>query len=321
MNSETQSTWAYIDIKTLYEASTSEVVGVIPIDLQNALSSEAVERLCVFKSFVLELIREIKSQIKARVTSSIWSQAKEAFTGVASELFEKLDEFVEELKANQYLDITAQIQAAKHDEDTQKEKLKVATEITAKLGTSPAVSAKALAEMILELEKKRSQNYSQVFIRVFNIRGLIVRLREILKVLNVKHLYVFIDDFSELPRSDMEQVVDTILAPLNNWSEEFIKLKVAVYPGRLYAGAIDLSKVDEVYLDIYRAYGRNDVSNMEDRAIDFTRRLVAKRLERFCGESAEEYFETESVLSASVQGGRIFRAGAGPWGRRTSGSP
>ena len=152
-----------------------------------------------------------------------------------------------------------------------------------------------LAEVISELEKKRSQNYSQIFIRVFNIRGLISRLREILTTLNVKHLYIFIDDFSELPRGDMEQVVDTILAPFNNWSDEFIKLKVAVYPGRLYAGGIDLSKVDEVYLDIYRAYGRNDVANMEDRAIDFTKRLVTTRLQYFCKQTPDVFFESTTA--------------------------
>ena len=115
----------------------------------------------------------------------------------------------------------------------------------------------------LSLRKVDLQNYSEVFIRVFNIRGLIVRLREILAILNLRHLYIFVDDFSELPRNDMEEVVDTILSPFNNWSDEFIKLKVAVYPGRLYLGSIDRSKVDETYLDIYRAYGRNDVSGME----------------------------------------------------------
>jgi len=294
LNAQAQATWAYIDIKTLYESSTSEVVGDIPPDLKNALSPEAIERLCVFKSFVLELIKEIKSQIRARITSNIWAQVREAFTGAASELFEQLDEFVEDLRNDQYLDVTGQIQAVKNDEDTHREKAKVAAEVTGTLCPSPGITAKVLAEMVLELEKKRSQNYSQVFIRVFNIRGLIARLREILTTLGLKHLYIFIDDFSELPRSDMEQVVDTILAPLNNWSEEFVKLKIAVYPGRLYAGAIDLSKVDEVYLDIYRAYGRNDVSNMEERAIDFTRRLVTTRLEHFCCETAEKYFETES---------------------------
>ena len=153
-----------------------------------------------------------------------------SFTGSALELFEKLDEFEEELRADQYLDVTGHIQASKRDENTDKATIKIATETSAKLGASPSVQAKLLAELFSEIEKKRSQNYSEIFIRVFNVRGLISRLREILTALNVKHLYIFIDDFSELPRSEMEQVVDTILAPFNNWSDEFIKLKIAVYP-------------------------------------------------------------------------------------------
>lgn len=295
LNDDKTATWAYIDIKTLYESSTAEIVGGIPSAYETALSPDAVRRLSIFRSFVIELITEIKNQIHQRITSSVWSRVKETFTGSASELFEKLDEFIDDLKRNEFLDITGSIQAAKQDEDTQKEKVKAATEATAKVAANPFAQAKVLAEFISEIERTRNQNYSQVFIRVFNIRGLITRLREILTGLNVRHLYIFIDDFSELPRGDMEQVVDTILAPFNNWSEEFIKLKVAVYPGRLYAGAIDLSKVDEVYLDIYRAYGRNDVANMEDRAIDFTKRLVATRLEYFCKETPEEYFETSSA--------------------------
>lgn len=294
LNSDKTTTWAYIDIKTLYEASTAEIVGGIPDAYETALSADAVRRLNIFRSFVIELITEIKKQIHERVTSSLWNQVKEAFTGSVSELFEKLDEFIDELKRNEYLDVTGSIQAAKQDSGRHKETSKTGLEAAAKVAATPSVQAKVLAELISELEQTRSQNYSQVFIRVFNIRGLITRLREILTGLNVRHLYIFIDDFSELPRGDMEQMVDTILAPFNNWSEEFIKLKIAVYPGRLYAGAIDLSKVDEVYLDIYRAYGRNDVGNMEDRAIDFTQRLVTTRLQYFCKESPEEYFETSS---------------------------
>ncbi len=295
LNDDKTATWAYIDIKTLYESSTAEIVGSIPSAYETALSPDAVRRLSIFRSFVIELITEIKNQIRQRITSSVWNRVKEAFTGSASALFEKIDEFIDDLRRNEFLDITGNIQAVKQDEDTQKEKVRAATEATAKVAANPSAQAKVLAEVISELERTRSQNYSQVFIRVFNIRGLIKRLREILTGLNVKHLYIFIDDFSELPHGDMEQVVDTILAPFNNWSEEFIKLKIAVYPGRLYAGAIDLSKVDEVYLDIYRAYGRNDVPNMEDRAIDFTKRLVTTRLEYFCNETPDEYFETTSA--------------------------
>lgn len=289
------ATWAYIDIKTLYESSTAELVGSAPQSYESALPPDAIRRLSVFKSFVIELIREIKTQITQRVTSTMWNQVREAFTGSATDLFEKLDEFVEELKQDRYLDITGSIQASKQDEETHKEKVKFAAKTTATISSNPSAQAQLLAELISELEKTRSENYSQVFIKVFNVRGLITRLREILTTLNMRHLYIFIDDFSELPRADMEQVIDTILTPFNNWSEEFIKLKVAVYPGRLYAGQIDLSKVDEIYLDIYRAYGRNDVGNMEDRAIDFTKRLVTTRLLYFCNEDPEAYFDTSSA--------------------------
>jgi hypothetical protein len=294
LNGDKNSTWAYIDIKTLYEASTSEVVGGLTPGIQAALSPESIRKLIVFKSFVIELIKEIKSQISQRVASNLWNRIKEAFSGSAVELFERLDEFIAELERDQYLNITSLIQAGKQDEERQKDVGKMQSESTAKVNHLPSLQIKVLAELLSELEKKRSQNYSEVFIRVFNIRGLISRLREILTSLGLKHIYIFIDDFSELPQPDMEQVVDTILSPFNNWSDEFIKLKVAVYPGRLYAGDIDLSKVDEVYLDIYRAYGRNDVSGMEDKAVDFTCRLVLTRLAYFCHDEPDTYFETSS---------------------------
>ena len=294
LNSEKRATWAYIDIKTLHESSTSELAGRIPANLDSALSPESIQKFIIFKSFILELIKEIKAQIDQRIKSSIWNKLKETFTGSASELFEKLDELIEELEKDQYLDVTGSIQSAEQDEKKQSQGDKTGIEITGKLSTTPSVDAKFVAELVTNLEKKHSQNYSQVFIRVFKIREVISRFREILAVLNLKHLYIFIDDFSELPRINMEEVVDAILAPFNNWSEEFIKLKIAVYPGRLYAGEIDLSKVDEVYLDVYRAYGRNDVSGMEEKAVDFTRRLIVRRLKHFCQDDPKVYFETES---------------------------
>lgn len=228
LNSDRLSTWAYIDIKTLYESSTSEIIGDVPSEFESTLSPEAIHRLIIFKSFVIELIQEIKKQIQLRVTSTFWSKAREAFTGSVFELFEKLDEYVEELKADQFFDATGSMLSAKLDEDTCKDSGKIAAEASAKIAASPSLQAKIFTELFSSFEQKRSQNYSQIFIRVFNIRGLISRLREILTILKIKHLYIFIDDFSELPQNDMEQVVDTILAPFNNWSDEFIKLKVAV---------------------------------------------------------------------------------------------
>jgi hypothetical protein len=40
--------------------------------------------------------------------------------------------------------------------------------------------------------------------------------------------------------------VDVVLSPLNNPSNEAIKLKVAAYPGRVYYGKIDPGKADTI---------------------------------------------------------------------------
>ena len=44
-------------------------------------------------------------------------------------------------------------------------------------------------------------------------------LKTLLAKASIRHLYVFVDDFSELPEDAM-RIVDTLLAPLNNWSED-----------------------------------------------------------------------------------------------------
>jgi hypothetical protein len=294
INSNKNSIWAYIDIKTLYESSTSEIIGGIPDGLETSLTPETIHKIYIFKRFLLDLTKEIKNQIKTKVNSSLVNQFKEAFTGSATELFEKLDEFIEEIENDHYFDATGVIQAQKQDANAQKNSIKAGSEVGSKISANPSVQAKLFAELFTEFEKKKSNNYAQVFIKIFNVRGLILRLREILSELNLRHLYIFIDDFSELPREDMEQVVDTILSPFNNWSEEFIKLKIAVYPGRLYPGEIDLSKADEIYLDIYRGYGRNDLPGMEEKAIDFTKRLITTRINYYCNQTPEVYFEIEA---------------------------
>jgi hypothetical protein len=110
-------------------------------------------------------------------------------------------------------------------------------------------------------------------------------LRSVLNRIGIKRLYVFIDDFSELPKGAMQIFVDTVLAPLNNWSSELIKFKIAAYPGRIYLGDIDLTKIDEIYIDLFKLYGDRYVSTMEDKATDFTRRLIDSRFRYHVGKS------------------------------------
>jgi DNA-binding MarR family transcriptional regulator len=89
----------------------------------------------------------------------------------------------------------------------------------------------------------------------------------------------------------MQVVVDALVAPLNNWSDELIKFKIAAYPGRIYYGQIDKTKIDEINLDIFSMYGTSDIGGMEDKAIDFTRRLLQRRLGEFGAGDPQDFLD------------------------------
>ncbi len=105
---------------------------------------------------------------------------------------------------------------------------------------------------------------------------------------------IFFDDFSELNYIDQKLFVDVILSPLNNSSQEMVKLKVAGYPGRVYYGKIDPTKVDTIQLDFSELYEASDVQTMESSAQNYTQRLLETRFSTF-GCAIDEYFDTSSA--------------------------
>jgi hypothetical protein len=98
-----------------------------------------------------------------------------------------------------------------------------------------------------------ADNFSRVFLQVFQIKETILKIKEILTSLDIRHLVIMLDDFSEIEEDSIKTFVDVILAPLNNWSDEFIKFKIAAYPNRVYYGKIDPGKVDTINLDFYKS--------------------------------------------------------------------
>jgi DNA-binding MarR family transcriptional regulator len=292
LDNDKTTSWAYIDIKSLYESSTSEIVGTVPLDQTGTLDPYTIQKIHIFRCFMTELIKEIKIQIENRIKTDVWSKVKDHFTGSSSELFEKLDEFISEINSEEYLNITGGFVKQASTETSDKVKDNEGLSLAAGFSTIPSGSLKYIVSQLKESQEKRSEKFSHIYIRFFRIKELIYQLKQIISSLKLQRIYIFIDDFSELPKNEMEEVVDTILTPFNNWSDEFIKLKVAVYPGRLYLGDIDRTKIDEVYLDIYRAYGRGDLTAMEKQAVNFTKRLLERRLAYYCKSNLETYFST-----------------------------
>jgi hypothetical protein len=285
-------TSAYVDIKTVYESSQVDPALLSRLQQQAAaLPQESLEKLLLYREFLKAVILEIKSELRKRAESSIWERIKEHFTGSFNELFEGLDELLEEADEDRFIStLGVQLIEIREKQAASQERAKKRG-VNGEFAAQPKLAVEAVDSEKSESASERELEYSDILLRTINIKDFIARLKAILERLNIRNLYVLVDDFSELPEEAMRVVVDVLLAPLNNWSDEFVKFKIAAYPGRIYYGAIDKTKIDEVYLDLYRLYGGSDVGRMEESATSFTRRLVESRLQHFCDLPVSEFFE------------------------------
>lgn len=285
-------TSAYVDIKTVYEDAQVDPQLLDRVRrMDSALPPETLERILLYKGFLRAVVVEVKNELRKRVQGSIWESLKERVTGSLAELFGGLDEIIEDADEERFISVLGV-----YVED-RRETENASGETTFKAGLGGTVSETPEFSANFEAGKRKSLAYenetklTEILMRSFDMPELIRRLQDVLQTLGIRHLYILLDDFSELPQEAMQAVVDILLVPLNNRSDEFIKFKIAAYPGRIYYGAIDKTKVDEIYLDMYRLYGGGDVGKMEDSAIDFTRRLVSSRISHFCKLDPNEFID------------------------------
>jgi hypothetical protein len=129
---------------------------------------------------------------------------------------------------------------------------------------------------------------------------IIWEVQDLLAESGLKRLVVFFDDFSELRFVDQRLFVDVVLAPLNNSSNEAIKLKIAGYPGRVYYGRIDATKIDTISLDFSDLYEASEVQTMEQSAVNYATRLLTTRFSAF-GEDIADYFDTSVPLEEHLR--------------------
>jgi hypothetical protein len=190
------------------------------------------------------------------------------FGGARKDMLAQLDKTLRGASDSDFIDVTAyqlRGEKGKRERDaavSHKSSAEASAEVGHTLaGPSVKIGGKAsleTADSIREQEESES-TYSRILIRSFDLTKTLKDLGDLLVSIGENRLYIFIDDFSELPPDAMEIFVDTVLAPLNNWSNELVKFKIAAYPSRIYFGRIDKTKVDEIYLDMFKLYGLSDV--------------------------------------------------------------
>lgn len=294
---------AYIDLKTVFEsASVDPELGAKLSVSEGSLSEAEIKRLLLFRSFTKAVFEDVQKELRSQLDSSLINRflgRTEQVNAKRLEAIEAIDQLLDGIFEDDAADISAltksTVDTGSETRATKEIGVNAGTSIKVGMtGTSADLNANGKWSNSSGSTSTENHKFSQILLRTFSINSVMARLESVLHAIGVRHLVIFIDDFSEIPQDAMIVFVDTVLAPLNNWSNELIKFKVAAYPGRVYLGKIDPTKIDEIYLDTYRLYGLNDVSSMEEKAIDFTTRLLKSRFDYYPKTDFERFCESDS---------------------------
>lgn len=282
---------AYMDIRNVFEASQIDPLTTTKIEaLGEAMSPIQVQNFLLYKRFFKMLIDDVRNELKAQVDKSFLTKLKERVSGTSAEVFAGLDKVIEKLDNPDYENIAGFVSKKTKTNTSAKNSNKTA--VSAKVSVSPSkVEAGVGAKVDFQRvnNQKDEEVYTQILMRIIGVNDVIEEIKNILGSIGIKSLYIFLDDFSELPREPMHLLVDVLISPLARWSD-FIKFKVAAYPGRVYLGSLDRTKIEEIQLDMYGLYGGSGVAKMEEKAAEFVKRIVEKRIQHFCKLEADIFF-------------------------------
>jgi hypothetical protein len=292
----------YIDVKSLYELlSSSEAVAQ---SVSGAGVSEPVLRAHLLrKSFLsavlADLVRELRKAYQDSSLLDRWIGSARSYQAVIGDLDDLSSAMSAGGLTSEELPILQIISAKTKTAESRKESARSGGGVGGKFGPKTIeVGANAHFEGLEEAVAKSEvyQEYADAILRSFPFQNFLERLRELLRSAGLTRLFIFFDDFSELSWLDQRLFVDVILSPLNNASDEMVRLKIAGYPGRIYYGKIDPGKVDHVGLDFYDLYKANEIQVSEAAAIEYLQRLLERRFECF-GATPADYFDSSIPMA------------------------
>jgi len=289
----------YIDVKSLNDLAANR--EGFATTKEPGIDGAVLHSHLLRKKFLSKVVSEIISSISA-ISDEMslwdrWSGKKRSLEDLRSsfEVFQKdlANQEFEETEIPILKEITNSSKARKSAEGGGEQ----AASVKGKAGLTDAsveagLTAKDFDKTLEDTEVYKE--YSDIVLLSFPFVKLLEDIKDLLSEAGLKKLVIFFDDFSELNYIDQKLFVDVILSPLNNSSQDMVKLKVAGYPGRVYYGKIDSTKVDTIHLDFSDLYEASEVQAMEAAAQDYTKRLLNARFSAFkC--KIDNYFDTTSA--------------------------
>lgn len=307
----------YIDVKSIYDVM--DAIDATGVDLASHGISPTAYRSHMLRKVMLgkviaELLKEIGAACERLSIWDRWTGVKRQYQDLISSL-SALETKIKSAKLEQHeipvlQRISHQLRMKKQHENSQK----VAHAEKGHIKASPTKveagveASDSLTDFDKTLDDSDFYNeYSDVVVKSFPFSEIIEDIQGLIAGAGLARLVVFFDDFSELSFVDQRLFVDVVLSPLNNSSNETVKLKVAGYPGRVYYGKIDPGKADTISLDFSDLYETSEVQEMERSASSYASRLLDTRFRAF-GEDLTNYFEFSSETTKEDMMKLMFQA-------------
>lgn len=296
----------YIDVKSIYDVVDSvDISGedLAAYSISNSAYRSHMLRKVMLGKVISELLKEINFACEKLSLWDRWSGVKRQY----GELIDSLSQLGDRIKSAKLehheipvlQKISHQLRVKKQQELSIRHEQSLKSSIKAST-LKPEASIDA-ADSLTDFDKTLDDSdvyneYSDVVYKSFPFSEILQDIQSLISGAGLIRLVVFFDDFSELSFVDQRLFVDVVLSPLNNSSNETVKLKVAGYPGRIYYGKIDPSKTDTISLDFSDLYEANEIQEMERTASSYASRLLEARFKAF-GEDSAVYFEYSSEYS------------------------
>jgi hypothetical protein len=156
---------AYIDIKTVFEASLTDASLADQLG-PDTLASEGIGKLQLFRAFIKAVITEIKDEIKKKLKESAWEWIKNALTASADELFESLDDLLEEADEVEFTSVLGIRREALQSATEEKRGSEKSAEFSAALAPTTSLKSSIAAKEMFESKIDGQVKYSDVLMRV-----------------------------------------------------------------------------------------------------------------------------------------------------------
>lgn len=277
---------AYVDVKTLHGRSLSQEIKIDE-------NEEVRDKYHLYQGFIVSVLSDLIDEVEKSL-----KQKNIMFRLLKKKDFAELQSRLKSLKIKvmnpEYVDDGVTKQVKRIQKTTKSKERERSANISAQVATTNQKLDSGLSERNKSLgTDEEADEFSKTLVRNFNLTSIISEIIDILKSVGIKKLHVLLDDFSEIEFDVQRVFVNTILAPLNNWSDKFIRFKVAAYPKRIFYGEIDKGKIDEVHLDYYELYKVKDLPELEKKALEFLERLLTTRFEYYLDVDFEEVFQVD----------------------------